>query len=60
MVDNFKLEPTPCKPDEDEPPSIIIPPLCSRYRENYWGIAEMAWRAKDPNPKDFGPGKWFF
>jgi len=60
MIDNFSLEPLPCQSEEPEPASIIIPPICSRYRENFWGIAEMAWRTKDPEPFDFGPGIWKF
>jgi hypothetical protein len=39
MIDNFSLEPLPCMKEEAEPSSIIIPPVCSRYREDFWGIA---------------------
>ncbi len=47
MVDNFSLEPLPCINEEAEPASLIIPPICSRYREDFWGIAEMAWKVKN-------------
>jgi len=60
LVDNISFEPLGCQTPEDEPPVKIIPPLCSRFRESYWGTSKLSWKVQDPDNPDFAPGIWYF
>jgi len=60
LVDNISFEPLGCQTPEDEPPAVIIPPLCSRFRESYWGTSKLSWKVQDPDDSEFAPGTWYF
>ena len=65
--DNLEITPIECtvskttNPDgSPKPITMILPPQCSRFNENYFGQMELRWKAKEPMKSTNGPSKWEF